>query len=144
MERSQHLIIVGALVKNDAGEILLVHHHKRGWEMPQGHVDAGEGIMDAILREVNEEAGIDVSDVQLAAVWSKVSNPTSVIFNFVAKYHSGELRGSDETPDVKWFDPAEVLEKVSHPVNRDRLEHLLAFDGTISYLSYSTGPYRFL
>ncbi len=37
-------------------EFVLTHNH-RGWELPGGHIELGEGIEDALLRELREEAG---------------------------------------------------------------------------------------
>jgi 8-oxo-dGTP diphosphatase len=46
--------------------------HKRIWAGRYnglgGHVEAGEDVLGATLREVREEAGLDVHDVRLAAV----------------------------------------------------------------------------
>ena len=39
--------VVGCLLKNDKGKILLVKHHKRGWEIPQGRIEPGESIVRA-------------------------------------------------------------------------------------------------
>ena len=40
---------------------LMVYNPKRkGWEMPGGHVEAGESIISAAKREFAEEAGYDI------------------------------------------------------------------------------------
>lgn len=54
----------GGLVENGAGEILLMR--RRGWwDLPKGHVEAGETHEQAALREVAEETGLtDVSILQ--------------------------------------------------------------------------------
>lgn len=36
--------------------ILLVEHYKRGWEVPGGHIEDGEGYEEAMHRELWEEA----------------------------------------------------------------------------------------
>lgn len=41
--------------------LLLAHPHRGGaWEVPNGAVDAGESILEAVVRETREEAGADV------------------------------------------------------------------------------------
>ena len=40
---------------NDDGQLLLVKHSKRGWEIPGGHVDTDESYDAAMRRELYEE-----------------------------------------------------------------------------------------
>jgi len=58
MEFPQHIVAVGGLIKNNDNHILMVKHPKRGWEFPGGQVEEGEDIISALIREVEEEAGI--------------------------------------------------------------------------------------
>ena len=44
MDNPRHIVVVGCLIRNGNDEVLLVRHHKRGWEMPQGRVEEGEGL----------------------------------------------------------------------------------------------------
>jgi ADP-ribose pyrophosphatase YjhB (NUDIX family) len=57
------LMVVVAVVQQ-AERILMVQEAKPGvtgtWNLPGGRVEAGEGLVDAMLREVQEEAGIAV------------------------------------------------------------------------------------
>ncbi len=141
MEHPKHIVVVGGLIRNDAEDILLIRHHKRGWEMPQGRVEEGEELMAAFHREVMEETGVEVEPLSLAAIYSKVSPPSAVIFNFLARYVSGELRTSDESLEVKWCSGTEALTLVTHPVNRDRLETLMAAGAQTRFRSYTTSPF---
>ncbi|HET7087006.1 MAG TPA: NUDIX domain-containing protein [Rhizomicrobium sp.] len=50
---------VRALVVNESHQVLLVRHtYRKGWYMPGGGVDNGEGIFEALSRELREEVGI--------------------------------------------------------------------------------------
>jgi len=144
MNSPMHVVVVGALVRNPAGEILLIRHPKRGWEIPQGRVEQGEGLIDALHREILEEAGVEINLGPLASVYSKVSPPTAVIFNFLADNHSGALQTSAESLEVEWFSEAEALQAVSHPVNIDRLQTLLSFSGTPLFRAYTSPPFAVL
>lgn len=144
IEQPKHVLVTSGLVRNDQGELLLVKHRVRGWELPQGRVEEGEGLVFALSREILEEAGVMVCHARLAVIWSKVSHPAAVIFCFVARHASGSLRPSEETPEVIWCTDEEARRLVSHPVNRDRIEAVLNFDGTLKLHSYATGPYRIL
>jgi len=66
---------VGALVFNKHGELLLLQRgpeakNERGcWHLPGGAVDFGETLAQALMREVEEELGVDiVLQRQLTAV----------------------------------------------------------------------------
>ncbi len=51
---------VRALVIDEGGRILLVKHsYVRGWHLPGGGVEAGETMIDALIRELAEEANIE-------------------------------------------------------------------------------------
>ncbi len=143
-EQPKHVVVVSCLIRNPQGQVLLVKHRSRGWELPQGRVEEGEGLIFALSREVLEETGVTISHSQLEVVWSKVSNPAAIIFCFSARYASGELCPSDETPEVEWCAEPEVLSRVQHPVNRDRLQSLFNSSSGIRFHSYATGPYRML
>ena len=142
MGNPSHMVVVCCLTRNDNGEILLIRHYKRGWELPQGRVEEGENLMEAIHREVREETGVEVEPGPLACVWSKLSPPSAVIFGFLADYIEGELRISEESPEIGWFDDDEALAVISHPVNKDRLLGMLDFTGTVIYRAYYSNPYR--
>ena len=139
-----HTLVVGCLVRNENNEVLLIRNHKRGWEIPQGRVEEGESLIDALHREVREEAGIEIEMGPLAAVWSKVALPPAVIFTFLGRYLSGGLNPSGDSVEARWIAPSEALDEVANKVMKERLQVLLNFDGTINYRSYTLKPYQVL
>ncbi len=61
-------ISVAAIVINEKGEILLLDHVLRsasGWGIPGGFLARGEQPIDAVKRELLEETGIELIDVEL-------------------------------------------------------------------------------
>lgn len=75
-----------------------------------GHIEQGEEPFEAALREVHEEAGISVKDLDLAAILFIDINDTPGIqvFIFKAKYDGGPLRESDEGT-LQWMTRDELL-----------------------------------
>jgi len=64
MEQSQALPMLGlslTIVRNKEGKWLTVKENRnRGWWIPGGKVDPPEDFITSAVREVKEEAGIDV------------------------------------------------------------------------------------
>jgi 8-oxo-dGTP diphosphatase len=137
----RHIVAASALVTNPAGEILLVRTHKRGWEIPGGQVEIGETLVEAVMRETQEEAGVTIAISALGTVQSNLSRGL-VIFSFLADYRSGELTTSTETPEVRWVTRDQALPLITHPAIHDRVRCLLAFDGRVVYHSYHLDPYQ--
>lgn len=63
---------VRAAVENEAGQVCLVRHtYVKGWYMPGGGVERGEPAIEALRRELQEEAGIGLTaPPQLFGVYS--------------------------------------------------------------------------
>jgi 8-oxo-dGTP pyrophosphatase MutT (NUDIX family) len=114
-----------ALVRNDAGEVLLVRRADDGrWAMPGGWVDPGETPAQAAVREVAEETGMHVSEPRLLHTELRSQ---SVHFTYGCRLDGGELRTSDESLDVAFRDPEQVEEW--HTDHRERLRSALAAIG---------------
>ncbi len=60
MEKN-HFVAVGGFVTNEKKEVLLIKSPLRGWEFPGGMVEPGESLTEALIREVKEESGVNVS-----------------------------------------------------------------------------------
>lgn len=52
------------LVMSDEG-LVCIEVLKRGWDIPGGHIEDGEGAIEAALREVQEEAGLTLAPDEL-------------------------------------------------------------------------------
>lgn len=57
---SRPRVAAGALFFDDAGRVLIVKPtYKEGWDIPGGYVEPGETPIEACVREVKEELGLD-------------------------------------------------------------------------------------
>jgi NAD+ diphosphatase len=68
-----------------------------------GFVDNGECLEGAVQREVKEEVGVDVTDIQYVGS-QNWPFPSQLMIGFVARYAGGEVRiDRDELEDARWF-----------------------------------------
>ena len=52
---------VSAIIKNDAGEVLVFFHHKyQEWTIPVGKAEQGQTVEDALRMEISEECGLEL------------------------------------------------------------------------------------
>ena len=102
-------IAVGAVVGNDAGEILLVKRADSGvWLYPTGWADIGYSASEVAVKEVQEETGIECEVVQLIAVLDGLRLGFTRIplysLVFYCRATGGELQAHPlETAGVGWF-----------------------------------------
>ena len=72
------------------------------WAFPSGFVDAGEVLEEAAVREVREEANVDVALDALLGAWSDPGNPV-VFLAYAGHLVSGTPAPGDEASEVAWF-----------------------------------------
>ncbi|MEV4533820.1 NUDIX domain-containing protein [Asanoa sp. NPDC049518] len=106
-----HVIVTGALVEN--GSVLLVHRSPTRhaypdlWDLPGGHVEAGESQLAALAREMHEEVGVHIATESSSrlGVLHAGSDEDPVHLNV---WHIGDWVGSptnrapDEHDDMAW------------------------------------------
>jgi ADP-ribose pyrophosphatase YjhB (NUDIX family) len=102
-------VAVGAVVGNDAGEILLVKRADSGiWLYPTGWADVGYSPAEVAVKEVFEETGIECEPVRLIAVLDGLRLGFTRIPLYSLVFHcrsvGGELCAHPlECADVGWF-----------------------------------------
>ena len=109
---------VGAVMVRDDGHVLLVERARdpgRGkLAMPGGFVDFGETAEEALRREVREEVGLAIEDIEYLAsfpnryLYAHVTYHTLDFF-FTARTKAPDLaRALDAVARVHWRDPAAI------------------------------------
>jgi len=80
------------------------------WHLLGGGIKQGESIIDAVKREVLEESGIEITDIEPISFDedlepNKHGIKTHYVFLvFKTKYKSGELKPKDDITELKWID----------------------------------------
>lgn len=113
----QKLILpsVSAAIFNDKGEVLLQKRRDVGkWCIISGHVEFGETVEAAVLREIFEETNAEAQIVRLIGIYSSPESATynydDRIIQYVTSYFEAKLVGTisdgfsnDETGELKFF-----------------------------------------
>jgi mutator protein MutT len=112
-----HEIVTGALVRE--GRVLLVHRSPNRhvypdvWDLPGGHIEAGETELAALAREMNEELGVQISTgsaIHLCGLQVGYGEGTVRFSAWIV----GEWEGTptnvapDEHDEIRWFRPEEL------------------------------------
>lgn len=114
----QPVVGVGAIILSE-GRILLEKRKnapaKGKWTVPGGLVELGESIVQAVIREVKEETGLDVAEPGLVDVVDHVESDARgkvryhfVIVDYHVKVEGGVLRAASDAEDLKWVRFSEV------------------------------------
>ncbi len=71
-------VVAAPLIVNGQGEVLLIQSHKWGdqWLLPGGHVEYGETIFEAVVREAKEETGLEVEPQHSVNIGELIFDPS--------------------------------------------------------------------
>lgn len=137
MDSAQRPQVVPAvyLVLIKEGQVLLSRRFQTGYEdgnysLPAGHLDGGETLTEAMVRETKEEVDVVVKREELElrhAMHRKAPNHERVDFFFTAKNWQGEpkIMESHKCDDLKWF-PVNDLPQNIIPCVRQAIESILS------------------
>ncbi|KKP94807.1 MAG: Hydrolase, NUDIX family [Candidatus Moranbacteria bacterium GW2011_GWD2_36_12] len=115
-------VAVKGIVRKD-GKILIVkraesdNHRPNNWETVGGGIDENETPHEALMREVMEEAGLDVKIVEPFNVFSfkKDDGEIKIGITFLCDWINGEVVLSEEHSEHKWIEPDEFANFESVP-----------------------------
>ena len=113
MGRTENVELTVLCLITDGDKMLLQNRIKNDWQgytLPGGHVEPGESFVDAAIREMKEETGLDIKNPRLVGVKQfPIKDGRYVVFMFKATEYSGTVVSSDEG-QMEWVESNHLSE----------------------------------
>ena len=106
------------------GRVVVVRQRAGTWSLPKGHVEAGEGVLEAARREIEEECGL--ADLELVRELGSFTRlglrhalpESKTITLFLFRSPEATLRPRDPAnPEARWVAPESVAGTLSNPAD---------------------------
>lgn len=144
MYPDQPVVGVGAVIIREGRMALIKRGNEpaRGkWTIPGGHVELGESLENAVIRETKEETGLDVETPTLLDVVTNVDLDKDgkikyhyVIIEYLVHVTAGTAQASSDAAELRWvpFDEVESFNltasfRLFFRNNRAKMEKLSSY-----------------
>lgn len=111
--------LASAIIQNKEGKLLLLQRsgvasYPDHWQLVEGKLEESENILEALKREIYEETGTSVSDININTVFHKDLDAKGLRYLafrivFKVKIDSEDIELSDEHKAFGWFTKDEAL-----------------------------------
>ena len=83
--------------------------YKGGLVFPGGHVEEGESLRDSMIREIKEETGLTISDLQPCGFknWIQEDGTRYIVLLYKTNKYEGVIKSSEEG-NVFWLDRKDI------------------------------------
>jgi len=124
MHRTENVELTVLCLIQDGNRILLQNRVKKDWQgytLPGGHVEPGESFVDAVIREMKEETGLDILKPRLVGIKQfPIEDGRYIVLLFKTECFSGQVVSSDEG-EMEWVE----CDRLSEINTVDDLDDLL-------------------
>ncbi|MEK7118873.1 MAG: NUDIX domain-containing protein [Patescibacteria group bacterium] len=128
--------IAGGVVWNPKLGIVVVNQNHNSWSLPKGHVNQGEELLAAALREICEETGVPQKELKLVGKLATYERDRIkrelgdmpemrqiTLFLFMTNH---EMLAPEDpmNPEARWVKIDEVSSILTHPKDKEMFELL--------------------
>ena len=100
MQRTENVELTVLCLIHQNDNYLLQNRLKEDWKgltLPGGHIEKNESIIDAVIREMKEETGLDIQNPRLCGIKQfPIENGRYIVFLFHTDEFLGEVTSSEE------------------------------------------------
>ena len=108
--------------ENGALKIAVIHRPRHDdWTIPKGHLEQGETIKEAAIREMEEETGCvgEIVEILRPVAYLVNGHPKIVVMYRMKLIRKGEFTPGEEVSEVAWMTPAESLSALTYETDRN-------------------------
>lgn len=140
MSRQEEVILTNmCMIYDDKGNVLVqdrIDKNYCGITFPGGHVEQGESLTKAVIREVYEETGLRIESPRICGVkdWIKDNNVRYIVLFYKIDKFSGTLRSSEEGK-VYWM-KREEMNRIKLAGGMDKMLRLFEEENLSEYFFY--------
>lgn len=125
VSEKRSLVVLQAVILDERGILLSVRSDLLGWELPGGTLEEGESHEQALLREVEEETGLEVAVERFVGTYERTGFRPHTAQVYVCRVEGGALETSWESLALRWFAPEDLPETL-FPWYREPIADALA------------------
>jgi 8-oxo-dGTP pyrophosphatase MutT (NUDIX family) len=106
-------------------------NHREVWALPKGHPDGHETPLEAAVREIHEETGVqgepieELGEIEYTFERGGREVAKRVVF-FLFEYRGGELAHDHEIADVRWMPLEQAVRALTHAGERRMVQRALS------------------
>lgn len=103
------------MIYDNQGNVLVEEklvHNSKGLIFPGGHVESNESVADSMIREIQEETGLTISNLQFCGIkdWIEFDGSRYMVFLYKTNTYSGNIESSLEG-EIFWMPLKELKKK---------------------------------